>query len=75
MYKRIVKIVKNINQYLYGSNYFFATGLVVVPIASDITAIVAGQMTSFMTALGIYTVKKTLQISIILVSGLIGALF
>ena len=37
------------------------TGLVVAPVAQDISLMIAGQMTTFIIRLGVYAIKKVLS--------------
>ena len=79
MYKTYLRKFKRINAYLkkvvYGSDLILRTGLVVVPIAQDISLILASQLTSLLVTLGIYTARRTAYVSAMFLGGLIGILF
>lgn len=72
MYRRIKKWLTKV---VYGSDFVLKTGLVVVPVAQDLSMILVSQMTSLLVTLGIYAAKKTAYSSAILIGGLIGLLF
>lgn len=73
IYKR--KIKKWLYKLIYGSEVILKTGLVVAPVAQDISMILANQMTNLLFSLGIYAAKQTAYVSIGLVTGLIGLFF
>lgn len=67
--------MKWIKKVFYGSDLIMRTGFVVVPVAHDLSLILASQLTSLLVTLGIYTAKKTAYAGAIMLGGLIGLLF
>lgn len=73
MYRKTIK--KWLTKLIYGSDIILKTGLVVAPVAHDISMILVNQMTSLVVTLGMYTAKKTVYNGVILIGGLLGLLF
>jgi len=72
MYRRTIK--KWLTKLIYGSDIILKTGLVVAPVAHDISMILVNQMTSLVVTLGMYTAKKTAYSGAVLLGGLLGLL-
>lgn len=73
MNRRAIK--KWVYKLIYGSEIVLATGLIVGPVAQDISMIFANQITSLLFSLGVYTAKKAAYLSAGIMTGLIGLFF